>query len=60
MAISYTISRDVAVQGPQPRGLTVCQGQELQRRLPRGSPVGPAGTWTELTTEDALHSADSA
>src|SRR5947209_2675467 len=38
-----------ACRAPSPRPDR--QGQELQRRLPRGSPVGPAGTRTELTTD---------
>src|SRR5690349_22017545 len=47
-----------ACRAPAPRPDR--QGQELQHRLPRGSPVGPAGIRTELTTEDTPHSADSA
>ena len=52
-------SRRLQRAGPQPRRPDR-QGQEVQRRLPRGSPAGPAGTRTALTTEDAPHSADSA
>jgi len=39
-------SRRLQRAGPAPRPDR--QGQELQRRLPRGSPAGPAGTRTEL------------
>src|SRR6185437_10140004 len=49
---------DYSVRGPQPRGLTV-KARNCSAVF-RDSPVGPAGTWTELTTEDALHRADSA
>ncbi len=59
--VGYDDDRRRAEPPPPPRPPDGTAGlQELQRRLPRGSPVGPAGTCTELTTEDALHSADSA